>query len=230
MSSDRLFRVLLLALIALLAGFAPANAAKMSPEEEMTAFVRTMYPGDRIQVVFSQLPARFKEGVKIKNVSFSKVPNASGDGICLVGIEGRNGAESSVYVPFKVLVERTLFATRHNIRKGETLSLADLAEKPTYLRGSAAPYPDCIEDVVGKAAKKDLPPGEIITRQVLEEQVTISKGENVSIVFEDKRIIVQAKGTALEKGKMGDVIRIKSTSGREVMGRVTGETSVSVGF
>jgi flagellar basal body P-ring formation protein FlgA len=203
-------------------------SGRTSAEEEIVGFIKAMYPDDRVQVIFGQMPQQIKEKTIIKNISFTKVPDASGDGICLVGIESKNGASSSVYVPFKALVERTLFVVRHNIRKGTVMSSADITEKQTYLRGSAALYPERPEDVIGKVVKKELSAGDIIVKQLLEDQVTISRGEVVNVTFENERMLVQAKGTALEKGRIGDVIKVRSPSGKEVSGRVSGGMSVSV--
>jgi flagella basal body P-ring formation protein FlgA len=43
-------------------------------------------------------------------------------------------------------------------------------------------------------------------------------------------LVVQGKGTALEKGKVGDLVRVKSPSGKEVIGKVTGNDTVAVEF
>jgi flagella basal body P-ring formation protein FlgA len=70
----------------------------------------------------------------------------------------------------------------------------------------------------------------VITLKVLEDPTAIQKGEVVNITAQNRRLLVQGKGTALEKGKMGDVVRVKSTSGKEIAGKVTGSNTVSVEF
>jgi flagella basal body P-ring formation protein FlgA len=50
------------------------------------------------------------------------------------------------------------------------------------------------------------------------------------MTVENERLLVQAKGVALDKGRMGDLVRIKSASGKEVIGRVNGNDSVIVEF
>ncbi len=208
----------------------PHGAWAASAEAEIKDFIKQIYADSEIQVVFAQLPAGLKDAPRLKNISFAKVPDPSGDGICLVGIEGKNGAESSVYVPFKVLVNRRLYMVKRDIAKGEAIHLIDLAVKETYLNGSGGAYPEKIEDVLSKTAKKEIHAGEIITNQLLEDRVAVQKGETVNVIVENTRLLVQAKGVALEKGKMGDLVRVKSPSGKEVIGRVSGNDSVIVEF
>lgn len=229
MSEDNLKR-LLVALVFLVFLLPAPGLAGGTIEGEITGFVKGMYSDDDVRVVLGSIPRHLKEQTTVTSVSFKKVPDANGDGVCLVSLKGKSGVESTAYVPFKVLVKRKLYTAKRNIEKGDVLHLNDLSEKQTFLSGSSAMYPDGIEDVVGRAAKKEIPVGEVVTRQVLEDRVLVSKGEIVNLTAESKGVLVQAKGTAMEKGRMGDTIRIKGTSGKEVLGRVVGSNSVVVEF
>jgi len=208
----------------------PHEALAAAPEAEIKDFIKQIYADSEIQIVFAQLPPVLKNSVSLRNISFAKVPDPTGDGVCLVGIEGKNGAESSVYVPFKVLVKRTLYMAKRDIAKGEAIHLIDLAAKETYLNGSGGVYPENVEAVLNKTAKKEIHAGEVITKQHLEDQVAVQKGETVSMTVENESLLVQAKGVALERGRIGDLVRVKSSSGKEVIGKVSGNDSVIVGF
>ena len=208
----------------------PHEALAAAPEAEIKDFIKQIYADSEIQIVFAQLPPVLKNSVSLRNISFAKVPDPTGDGVCLVGIEGKNGAESSVYVPFKVLVKRTLYMAKRDIAKGEAIHLIDLAVKETYLNGSGGAYPEKVEAVLSKTAKKEIHAGEVITKQHLEDEVAVRKGETVSMTVENESLLVQAKGVALEKGRIGDLVRVKSSSGKEVIGKVNGNDSVIVEF
>jgi flagella basal body P-ring formation protein FlgA len=227
--SEGRYRLILLAFI-LLFMVLPHGARAASVEAEIKSFVKQIYADSEIQIVFSQLPLALKGNVSLKNISFAKVPDPNGDGICLVGIVGKNGAESGVYVPFKVLVKRTLYMAKRDIAKGEAIRLVDISIKETYLNGSGGPYPESVEVLLNKTAKKEIHSGEVITKQLLEDRLAVQKGEEVSMTVESERLLVQARGVALEKGKVGDLVKIRSVSGKEVIGKVTGNDSVVVGF
>jgi flagella basal body P-ring formation protein FlgA len=99
------------------------------------------------------------------------------------------------------------------------------------LHGRGAEYPPSIDDVVGRALKKDVAINTIVTCQILEDPVVIKRGEIVDIVAENKEIIVQTKGRTVDKGKMGDMIRVRNmASGKEIQARVTANNAVTVEF
>ena len=206
------------------------SATAGTGEDAIVDFVKQIYGENEVQVTITRLPQLIRDNGRIKNISFARVPDAAGDGMCLVAVEGRNGSDASLYVPFKVQAKATLYTLRHNIRKGEIVNLDDVTAKETFLQGGPSVYPSGARNVVGKAAKKELMAGEIITKQMLEEHVTVTRGETVSMTVEKKNLIVQGKGLALEKGRLGDLIRVKSPSGKEVIARVTGDSSVLVEF
>jgi flagella basal body P-ring formation protein FlgA len=189
-----------------------------------------MYGGNDIQITFAPLPHQVKGEVRVTTLGFTKVPDVNGDGICLAGIEGKTGAEANVYVPFRVLVKKKLYMARHDIQKGDAIHLADLDEKESFLNGAGADYPAGVEEIAGKTAKKEIPAGEIVTSQLLESRMAVKKGEVVNMRVENSRLVVEGKGTALEKGKVGDLVRVKSLSGKEVVGKVTGNNTVAVDF
>jgi flagella basal body P-ring formation protein FlgA len=229
MSRGRAASILLA--VVLVVFFLPAKLVIAgSTEDQIAEFIKRIYSDGEVQVTFAQLPQFARNARVVKSISFSKVPDAAGDGICLVSMEGRNGSDTNVYVPFKVQVKRVLYGLKHGVKKGDTIHLDDVTLKETFLQGAYSAYPAGVEDIVGKAAKKEMLPGEIITKQMLEEQVVVTKGEQVNMKVENQKLLVQSRGMALEKGKLGDFIRVKSASGREVVGRVTGSNSIAVEF
>jgi flagellar basal body P-ring formation protein FlgA len=228
MSKDKLL-LFFLGLTCFLGLLAPNAWSSNDAESEIVGFVKQMYRGEEIQVTFSQLPAILRGAAKVKNISFSRVPTSAGEGICLVGVEGKSGFRTTVYVPFRVLIKRTLYGLKEGLKKGENIGKENLVRSETFLQGSAAAFPE-MDDLIGRSAKKDMASGEIITRQLLEERIAIAKGETVNMTLENQRLFVQAKGVALEKGRVGDVIRVKSSSGREIFGKVTGKNNIIIGF
>jgi flagella basal body P-ring formation protein FlgA len=219
----------IIVMVIVFVGSSIAAADSSSADKEISQFIKQMYGNTDIQVIFN-LPPHLRNKTRIKNMSFSKVPDATGDGICLVMIESINATDMSVYVPFKVLVKRVLYAANDSIKKGSVLKQHDLSMKETFLTGNRGLYPLSIDDIVGKSVKRDMAPGEIVTSQILEDVTAIAKGEVVNMTVENKKLLIQAKGVAMEKGKMGEFIRVKSSSGKEVLGKVSGGNAVTIQF
>ncbi|HEY3277232.1 MAG TPA: flagellar basal body P-ring formation chaperone FlgA [Syntrophorhabdaceae bacterium] len=211
---------------------APAFSEEIpAVEKRLTSFIRDFYGnGEEIQIKFNNIPAFAKGKIKVKGINFTKVPDGQGDGLCLVEIEGKDVKERNLYVAFRVYKKKVLFVLKQEGKRGDLVKAENLAEKETFLTGAVI-YPSSRNEVVGKKLKKDLAPGTIITPQVLEDQILVKSGDLVSIVAENPRLLIHANGKALDRGKMGETVRVKNiTSGKEILGRVTGENLVTVEF
>ena len=85
--------------------------------------------------------------------------------------------------------------------------------------------------MVGKVLKKDVAPGAVLTMLILDSPQVIRRGETVTIVGENKQLVVRTKGKAEDSGRVGEKIRVKNlSSDREVVGRVADNGTVIVEF
>lgn len=225
--------LLLLAFCSLTFGPIPAYSGEISPlEVKLTRFVKQIYEEERdIRVKFNNIPDNLRDNAKVKNISFAKVPDSSGDGICLVEIEEKNQREKSVYISFKVFIKKKLFILRHNGKSGDRIRPEDILVKEAHLSEKSKDYPSRIEEVLGKVLKKDASSGTIVTYSIVDDPVLVQRGATVTIQGENKKLFVQTKGKALEKGRMGDTIKVKNiSSDREIFGKITGSNVVAVEF
>ena len=116
-------------------------------------------------------------------------------------------------------------------KKDEAIKKGDIFIKETYMNGKGDEYPASLEDLTGKVLKRDVPANTIITYQMLEEPVAVQRGEIVNIVAENKKLLVLVKGKMIDKGRIGDTVRVKNiSSGKEIVGRVTAHNAVSIDF
>ena len=223
--------IVLLAVGSLLFTFSLAFAAGISTVEDgITRFIKQFYEDrEDLYVRFNNLPEVLQEKVRVRHIDFAKVPDSKGDGLCLVEVEGKNSRTRTVYVSFRVQTKRKVFVLKQNVKKGETIRSGDVIAKDTFMTENSGAYPLRVEDVLGKAAKRDMAAGTALTSHALEDIFTVKRGEAVNIVADNRNLSVQAKGVSLEKGKMGDLIRVKNlTSDKEIVGRVAGNGIVKV--
>lgn len=230
--------VLVLAAAVVLAGHpGPVNAAagpgESSMESRIVKFIKDLYPdGNSVRVKLNSLPPALKENARVVNVNFVKVPDVNGDGICSVEIRHPAGRTTqSVQVPFKVFSKRELFVLKQAGQKGDLISAKDIIVRETYMNGKMAGYPGSMDEVVGKALKRDVPANTVITDQVLENQVVMKRGDIVTIIAESNKLVVRAKGRTIDKGRIGENIRVKNiASGKELTAKVISGTAVKVEF
>jgi len=225
-----LIAIILLSLVAGL-GQAAAASSESAAEARIVRFIKDIYPGDSVRVRLNSVPMQLREKGKIVNLSFARVPDANGDGVCSVAIETTPGRSRNVQVPFKVFTKKELFVLKRASQKGDIIGAADIIMRETYTNGKMAGYPACADDVIGKALKRDVSGNTVITDQVLEDKIAVKKGEMVIIIAESNKIVVQAKGKAVDKGRIGETIRVKNiASGKELTAKVVSGNAVKVEF
>jgi flagella basal body P-ring formation protein FlgA len=201
-------------------------------EAKIVHFIKEIYNGsDDIQVRLNTIPSQLKENTRVKNINFKKVPDANGDGICMVEVAAGTGRSKSVQVPFRVFTKRKLFVLNITGKKDQAIRKGDLSVQGTYMNGKGDEYPSSVEDLTGKVLKRDIPANTVITYQMVEDSIAVQRGEIVNIVAENKNILVSAKGKIMDKGRMGDAVRVKNiSSGKEIVGRVVAGNTVAVDF
>lgn len=207
-------------------------AGESTAEARIVRFVKDIYPGgDAVRVRLTTVPAQLRGKVKIVNMSFLRIPDVSGDGICIVEIETSPARLRTVQVPFKVFTKRELYVLKQAGQKGDTIGPKDVVVRETYMNGKGPGYPASMEEIVGKVLKRDVPASTMITSQLLEDRIVVKRGDIVTITAESNRLIVRSKGRTVDKGRVGDMIRVKNiTSGKEVMARIMNDNSVKVEF
>jgi flagella basal body P-ring formation protein FlgA len=210
-----------------------AHAAEYSANEaKIIRFIKEIYnDSDDIQVHLNSIPNQLKEKTKVKNITFMKVPDTNGDGICNVEIDISGGRSKNVQAPFRVFVKRKLFVLKTAGKKDESIRRGDVFIKETYMNGKGDEYPASIEDLTDKILKRDVPANTILTYQILEEPIAVQRGEIVNIVAENKKLLILVKGKTIDKGRVGDTVRVKNiSSGKEIVGRVTAHNTVGIDF
>jgi flagella basal body P-ring formation protein FlgA len=207
-------------------------AVYSSTEAKIMQFVKEVYnSGDDMQIRLNNIPNQLKEKVKVRNITFTKIPDVNGDGICAVEFDTGAGRTKNAQVPFRIFTKRKLFVLKEAGKKDTILGKRDVFVKETYMNGRGAEYPASIEDVIGKVLKKDVPMNTIVANQMLEEPVAVQRGEIVNVIAENKKLLIQSKGKMIDKGRVGDMVRVKNiSSGREITGRVTANNAVTVDF
>lgn len=184
-----------------------------------------------IQVKIDSLPQKLRQGSSIRNVNLLKVPEPGGSGMAIVDFKSPDGKQGSAYVPFKVFGKKKLLYVKRAMQKGVQLSREDLGVRETLITGRGTLYPGAMEEVTGRTLTRAVSAGTVITYQMIDSQQGVKRGEIVTIVCDNQRLMIRARGKAMENGKRGDVIRVRNIpSDREVAGRVMDSSTVAVEF
>ncbi len=166
------------------------------------------------------LPADAPDAVEVREVSVDErtgrfaavlvTPTRS------IRIDGR--AHETVEVPVVTEV----------IRRGDVIAAADVAWqrlRSSRVQGDVLRHPG---ELVGKAARFGLRPGEPVRTRDVEEPVVVPRGATVTMVLRQPGMTLTAQGRALEDGAEGAVIRVANQgSNITVKARVEGPNRVA---
>ncbi len=200
-------------------------------EKRLAGLLKEAYGSRDMQVRLDGSPSLLKQNIKIKSVNVYTMPDVGGKGLAVMEFGGEDGKPRTSYIPFRIYEKKTVFYATKSLPKGTPVSEDDLGSKETYISENDFIYPNDLHDVTGKVLKRDVAPGVILTTLMLDSRQLIHRGETVTMVVENKQLLVSTKGKAQEPGKIGEKIRVKNlTTDRELVGKVANDGTVIVEF
>ena len=225
------FICLLSSVFCLLSSVSSSYAARqLTVETQLVNFIKQFYEDkENVQIKFNSYPPILKENAKVNHINFTKVPDANGDGICTIEVEEKKGFRKNVHVSFKVFATKNIYVLKRDLKRGDVIAAGDIIKKEILMNENKGKYPLDIAEIVGKTVKKDINAGTVIKNDMMEDLYVVKTNEIVSILAQNNRITVKTKGRAIEKGKIGDFIRVKNiSSSKEILGKVIGSGVVTV--
>lgn len=88
-----------------------------------------------------------------------------------------------------------------------------------------------IKSLIGKQLKSTLKAGTVLRECYVEEPISIKNNSLVEIVAKNEKLIVKAKGKALQSGRVGEIIKVQNLSSKKVLvGKVVSASEVEVNF
>ena len=109
------------------------------------------------------------------------------------------------------------------------LKADDLREVMCEIADPRADYIRTFAEAVGKTAKRALGPGELLSRNWVDEVRLVRSGETVRLLVQINGISVTTLARALQSGKLGDRVKVRNIdSDRAITAVVTGQGEVRV--
>lgn len=87
-----------------------------------------------------------------------------------------------------------------------------------------------VDEIEGMVVKRPINAGAVIKREFVRKETVVKRGEAVSLTVEGPSIRIRSHGVAAEDGHKGAVIAVRTASGKEVPGLVTGSGEIAIGF
>lgn len=200
--------------------------SKEAIEERLRAVLRERFPGaERIEVTLSG------EGrVAFPSPAFEVVLPATlkpwgTQSATLVDADGTRKVE----VRFALVVYRPVVRAARDLAPGETLREGDVTVRTEPLSPENEKALGDLDMVLGKAVRRTVRAGSVVTPALLGKDVLIKRGDLVTLVAQYGGIVVTAAGKARGEGALGDRIVVENLSSRKRMeGIVVDERTVQV--
>jgi flagella basal body P-ring formation protein FlgA len=117
--------------------------------------------------------------------------------------------EGMVFRLFQLKWFAPMVVSKRDIRRKDTIRPEDLkVEIRVYRRsfGGNSQDPSCF---FGKAAKRTIKAGEVITERDVEDRAIVERGDPVTLIARSGAVEAKIDGVALESGREKDVIRVR---------------------
>ncbi len=139
--------------------------------------------------------------------------------------------ERTLFARGKIAIITRVLIARTTIPKGERLDDTNTAlveEDTTCLH---VPYFTDLNQCQGQVAKRTIPSGRIVTRDIVTAPILVHRGEVVTIKVQTPHMLITTLAIAKQPGKFGDIIRVENIQSKKtIYAKVTSKHLVTVEF
>lgn len=149
----------------------------------------------------------------------------------IVGVRCSGDKPWKVYVPVDVVVVASVLVARQTLIKGQTITADDLKLEQRDVSRLRNGYLSDPERVIGLRLKTQLIAGKTLKPSMLAADITIRRGQSVTLTVVSGGFSIRMNGTALMDGAINQRIRVKNdNSGRIVEGIVRSHEQVEIAY
>lgn len=114
------------------------------------------------------------------------------------------------------------------VTRGAVISAADVTEAVADLgRVALDPLP-ALREVVGSAARRDLPAGALVQRHTIAAAPLVRSGDEVTTIIRVGSLEARGRAVSAETAARGEVVRVVTSDRRNLRGRVVGAGEVEI--
>jgi len=126
----------------------------------------------------------------------------------------------------RVHAERAVVVAARALRPGHVLGPNDLHVETRPLAELPEGWLEMPAPALGKVLRRSLPPGAVLRDRHFEEGPAVSRGDRVQLVLRHGALRIDAFGRALEEGRTGDSIRVRSQASKRTVEGTLGPEGV----
>lgn len=136
----------------------------------------------------------------------------------------------SLSVPITVKVTAEAVATTRPLVRNRTIEASDLTRREADLTQLPAGVLTDPAQAIGKQATIGIPAGSFLNNHILRAPFLVLQGQKVKLVAQGAGFKISAEGKALSDGSAGQLVSVRTASGKIVSGMVKSAGVVEVAF
>lgn len=185
-------------------------------------------PGLRVEVVPGTLDPRLNLA-PCNKVQPYLPPGHRAWGRTRIGLRCVEGPVAwNVSLPLTVKVYAPALVARQALSAGTALASEHLETTEVEWTASDSPVHTEASPLVGRVLARPLAPGQAVRESDVRKRQWFAAGDPVKLLVSGAGFAISGEGTALSPGLEGQLVRVRTESGRTVSGRATGERLVEV--
>ena len=146
----------------------------------------------------------------------------------LVYVDGKFYRRAILY--YRVAVYDTVLVAAHDLRPDQEIGTGDVRQAEIAVEDAGTVYLRELAEVAGRVPSRFLKTGTPLSADVLQAARVLEAGDPVTLVTNYNGIEVKAEGIALQRGRVGERIRVRNArSAKVLMGTVLDAHTVRVG-
>ncbi len=214
--------------------FPPAKLTAQSVSGESVRRVvenyirRSIPPSVDATIEFKDLKKDYAVSSKDCSLIVSSTNSVTMKGLvtCLVKVRySRNVSDETIPVTVKIRIFQNVLVTAQTLKPHGEVEADEVNVVKTESTDLTDPVTD-LSQLKNKWTSRWIQSGKALTFDMFEDEPIVKRGDNVTIIFKTKNVVVSEEGSALQDGKLNDIIGITNEYRDNLRGKVTGKGEV----
>jgi flagella basal body P-ring formation protein FlgA len=135
----------------------------------------------------------------------------------------------SFWITAEIAIRSKVLTAAKQISTGKIVAADDVTSKYVEITDLRASYIRIPEDILGKVSRRNISPGDPLTRESFADPLLVKNGETVRLRLEREGIVLTSLVKAEQDGKLGQMIRVRNVDFSTLLkAQVTGKAEVRV--
>lgn len=132
-----------------------------------------------------------------------------------VFINGKLYRSISIY--YQIRLYDTVLVAVHDLRVDAAVTASDVRAQEVLVTSDSAKYLKTAADIAGRVPVRNIKADTPLTENFFQQPVAVEAGASVTIVAKYGTISVNAAGIAMQRGRLGETIRVRNVASGKIL-------------